>query len=137
MDLPKIYANFGSRPVVAYGCKVKKETPAGGYVIAVQTEEEENSDGLKAYMTQLKERFSAKEPIYFICVREDGIIYDKGNGEVKTLPDIVEKKPSKAQRVVEGIPDELLARALASALKPKETDPDKSDSNKSDSKEIE
>lgn len=120
MELPKIYASFGSRPVVAYGCKVQNNTPMGGYVIAVQNQEDEPTDGIKEYMRQLKARFTAKEPIYLICVREDAIVYDMGQGEVKTLPEITEKKPSKAQRTVEGIPDEVLAMALASALKKKD-----------------
>ena len=116
MELPKIYANFGSRPVVAYGCKMKNNTPMGGYVIAVLNGPEEETEGIKAYMKQLKDRFAEKEPICLICIREDAIIYNSGGEDVKTLPEITEKKPSKAQRTVEGIPDELLAKALASAL---------------------
>ena len=117
MELPQIYATYGSRPIIAYNCKVPKETPIGGYIIAVQNEPDEPNDGIKAYMKQLKERFSAKEPIYYIRVREDIIIYDKGQGEVKALPDIQEKKPSKIQLAVEGIPDETLAKAISSAFK--------------------
>ena len=117
MTLPKIYATYGSRPVVAYNCKVVKDTPMGGYVIAVQDQADEPTDGIKAYMGQLKARFAEKEPIYYICLREDTIIYDKGEGEVKTLPPIEEKKPSKAERAVGGLPDEILAAALASAVK--------------------
>jgi len=117
MELPKIYAAYGSRPVVAYSCKVVNDTPMGGHVIAVQNQPGESTEGIKSYMNQLKARYAAKEPIYYICVREDAIIYDKGQGEVKTLPEITEKNPSKSQRVVEGIPDEILAMALASSLK--------------------
>ena len=119
MELPKIYANFGSRPVIAYNCELVKETPMGGYVIAVQNEGDEDTSGIKEYMRQLKGRFSEKEPICFVCVREDSLVYDKGAGEVKTLPEIQEKKPSKAQRALEGIPDEILAKALASSVKDK------------------
>ena len=117
MQLQQIYANFGSKPVVAYGCKVKNNTPTGGYVIAAQNNPGENPDAIKLYMKQLKERFPEKEPIYWICIKEDGITYDFGEGEVKTLPEIMEKPPSKAQKAVDGIPDEILARALASAFK--------------------
>ena len=116
LGLPKIYAVYGSRPVVAYKCKMRNDMPMGGYVIAVLNTSEEPTDGLKAYMKQLKERFAEKEPICYICVREDIIIYDKGEGEVKTLPEIVEKEPSKTHRALEGIPDDILARALITAL---------------------
>lgn len=117
MDLQKIFATFGSRPLVAYSCKVVNETPMGGYVIAVQTAMNESTAGIKEYMRQLKERHSEKEPIYYICIREDGIIYDNGDGEVKTLPEIMEKKPSKVQKKVESVSDEVIAKALASSLK--------------------
>ena len=120
LSLPQIYAAFGSRPVIAYACKLVKETPMGGYVIAVQNEAEEPAEAIKAYMTQLKARFAEKEPIYFLCVREDAIIYDKGEGNVRTLPEITLKEASKAERAVGDIPDEILARALASALKNKD-----------------
>ena len=116
MDLPKIYATYGSTPVVAYKCKVVADTPMGGYVVAVLNEPDESSEGLKAYLRQLKNRFAAKEPIYYISIREDALIYDNGSGEVKGLPAIVLKEPSEVERAVNNIPDELIARALASAL---------------------
>jgi len=121
LELPKIYAVFGSKPVIAYGCKVKKETPQGGFIVAVQNEENEPSNEIKAYMKQLKERFPEKEPIYYICVREDAIIYDKGNGEVKTLPEI-EEKPSLAQQRIDEMDEELLVMAIITALRSGEAD---------------
>ena len=117
LELPQIYAHFGSRPVVAYGCKVVNTTPMGGHVIAVQDQADEPAEGIKAYMMQLKGRFPEKEPIFFLCIREDAIIYDKGQGNVRTLPEIMEKKPTKAERAVLNLADETLAKALASALK--------------------
>lgn len=117
MELPKIYAAFGSRPVVIYGCNVVKNTPMGGYVIAIMDSADEPTDGIKEYMRQLKARFAEKEPICFLSVREDGIVYDKGEGEVKTLPEITERKPTKTERAVDNIPDEILAQAISSAFK--------------------
>ena len=118
LELPKIYATYGSRPVVAYGCKVtKSNTPIGGHVIAVQDKADDPTDGIKEYMKQLKARFADKEPIYYICVKEDAIVYDIGEGNVRTLPDIAEKAPSKAQKAIDGMSDELLAAAVASVFK--------------------
>lgn len=119
MDLPKIYMTYGSRPVIAYGCQMVRETPMGGYVIAVQNNDDDDTTSIKEYMRQLKEKFSEKEPIHYICIKEDAIVHDNGLGEVKSLPEIMEKKPSKMQRTVEGIPDDIFAKALASSLKKK------------------
>ena len=116
MELRKIYAAFGSKPVVAYGCNVVNNTPMGGHVIAVMNKPEGSTEGIKAYMKQLKERFPEKEPVYYICIREDGIIYDSGQGEKKTLPEIMEKGPSEVQQHLESFPAEMIAKALSTAL---------------------
>lgn len=116
MDLPKIYATYGLKMVVAYSCKVVNNMPMGGYVIAVQDNLKGSVADLKSYMKQLKQRFPNKEPFYCISIKEDGITYDNGKGEVKKLPEIVEKKTSELQRNLENIPDEILAKALATVL---------------------
>ncbi|MCL1997567.1 MAG: hypothetical protein FWG65_02235 [Turicibacter sp.] len=117
LTLPQIFAKYGSRPIIAYGCKLKNNVPLGGYIIAVANEAGGDIRRIKAYMRQLKERFTDKEPISFICVREDTIIYDTGAGNIKTLPPIETKEPSKQQKALESMSDEILARALAAIFK--------------------
>ena len=121
LELPIIYTLYGSRPVIAYNCKVGNGAPYGGFVIAVQNDADGPTEGIKAYMAQLKERYFSREPIYYICVKENVIVYDMGKGEVETLPDIIEKKPSKAQQAVESIPDEVLAQILSAVFRQEDT----------------
>jgi hypothetical protein len=133
-SLSEIYDAFQTRGVVAYGCKTEEGIPLGGYVTAVQDSAQagpgkgnmENKPhaqpGIKEYLRQLKERFKDKEPIFYMRVLKDETIdqvlltYDNGGGEKKALPKI-EIKKSKEQKSVEGIPDEILAIALASSLR--------------------
>ena len=110
--LPQVYAAFGSRPVIMYKCKEVNGVPMGGFIIAVQNDASESSKNIKEYMLQLKDRYGEIEPIYYICVREDAIYYDKGKGNVRTMPAIQEKSASKEQRGLESLPDEVLAMAL-------------------------
>ena len=122
LSLREIYTLFGGRPVVAYKCALDEGgVPEGGYVIAVQNDAETSTGEIKAYMTQMKDRFANKEPICFLCVQEPApgffcLIYDNGDGEVKALPKIEEKK-SEAEKFVSNLPEEALAKALATALK--------------------
>ena len=120
LKLPQIHSIFGQKPVVAYSCTVKNNTPTGGYIIAVQNEENTPTDGLKLYMKQLKAKFRDKEPIYYICIKENEIIYDKGEGDVATLPPIEEKSLSKEHKALESMSDELLAMAIATVFRQEE-----------------
>jgi len=121
MTLEAIFEIFGSRPVVAYRCKLDEEgVPTGGFVLAVQNEPKGSIAGIKSYMSQLKQRHPEREPICFLCVQEPkpgvlGLIHDKGSGDIRTLQKI-KVKTSKAEEMASRIPDELLAKAVASAF---------------------
>ena len=120
LALAAIYETYGSRPVVAYRCKLKDNMPLGGYVIAALNQPEDESNSLKSYMGQLKARFAAKEPIYYIRLEKSKagtlrVFHDNGSGEVESIPKI-ELKKSDTQATLEKTPDDVLALALVTAL---------------------
>ena len=118
MTLAQISEKFGCRGVVAYKCKVVDSVPQGGYVIAVQNKADEDYNGLREYLRQLKKKYPDKSPIYFIRFNNGVIAYDDGLS-VKSAKPAIEFKDSPALEAINSIPDELLAKALSSGLKVK------------------
>lgn len=124
MTLVEIHDVYGSRGVVAYSCKTVDNVPEGGFVIAIQ-DKSSNSSRLKEYQQQLKQKYPAKAPIYYLRVdkvESSGCFtftYDNGTGErkLKTAPKIEEAKKTEAEIALERIPDEFLAKALATAIR--------------------
>jgi hypothetical protein len=122
MSLAEIYKTFGSRAVVAYGCRVKGGAPLGGYVIAVQ----DGGGGyaqLKEYMRQFAGKYPARKPVFFIRFEagdtEDKLnfVYDSGSVEaVSDTVDEIKEVKSKIEKIVDTIPAELLAQALKTSL---------------------
>jgi hypothetical protein len=105
MTVDEIRATFKSRGVVAYACKASSGVPLGGFVIAVQ--EKPDSRDIKEYMRQFKKKFRDKEPVYYLRVGKDALVYDNGSGEVNIAP---EKTP------LDDVPLEFIALALSTAL---------------------
>jgi len=119
LTLDAIYEVYGSHPVVAYRCKLQDDVPTGGYVVAVN-HSESDTDSLKSYVRQLKSRYPAKEPIYFLRVEKTRagtylVTNDNGDGEKQSAPKI-EIKKSQLQSTLEDTPDDVLALALITAL---------------------
>ena len=119
MTLSAIRQLFGARPVVAYSCRIEDGALQGGYVIAVQNKANDPTDGIMAYMDQLKVRYAEKEPIFFIRVEDekDGgepqVFFDDGRKTPVAPAPIKKGKPAKA----EALPDAELAKAVSSTLK--------------------
>jgi spermidine synthase len=122
MSVTDIYEAYGSRGVVAYSCKVADCVPEGGFIIAVSDSQFADNKELKKYQRQLKQKFPGKAPVFYIRAEEAAgggrliIIYDDGTGEKKAAPRI-EFKKSEAEKSIERVPDEFIAKALSSALK--------------------
>jgi len=93
--------------------------PAGGYVVAVQ--DGPDARRLKEYLRQFKQKFPAKEPVYYMKVVKSpngphfALIYDDGTDEKQALPKI-ETRQSEPERLVSHIPDEILAQMIKSAF---------------------
>jgi hypothetical protein len=121
MSLELIDKLFGARGVVAYGCKLIDGVPRGGYVVAVQDQQGDDSAQIKKYLHQFKARFPGKEPVYYIRLepgetdRQWAITYDSGSKESKALPEISEKK-SKAEESIEKVPLDLIAKAIRTGI---------------------
>lgn len=121
MTLAEIHETYGSRGVVAYSCKMVDAIPEGGFVIAVLEKPDTDNCKLKEYQRQFKQRYPAKTPVYYLRleINEGGrhftLTYDNGTGEKKAAPRI-EIKKTEAETAIAQIPDELLAKALATAL---------------------
>jgi len=92
MTVKEIFLTYGPRGVVAYSCKVSNSVLVGGCVIAVQTTPGADTTMMKMYMSQLKQRYPDKAPIYYLRVAEErtrgGLIltYDSGVGEKTIAP---------------------------------------------------
>jgi hypothetical protein len=113
MTVDEIRAAFKSRGVVAYACKVLSGVPLGGFVIAVQ--EKPDSRDIKEYMRQFKKKFRDREPVYYIRMEKEALVYDGGSGELRTVRPIeVKTEPEKTP--LDDIPFELIALALSTAL---------------------
>lgn len=122
MTLSEICETYGSCSVVAYSCKVIDSVPNGGFVIAVQDKPGTDNSKLKEYQRQFMQKYPAKAPVYYLRMETTRggqyltLIYDNGTGEKKTTLRI-EVKRTESETVIERIPDELLAKALVTALK--------------------
>jgi hypothetical protein len=108
MTTDEIRETYKSRGVVAYACNVSAGCPLGGYVIAVQ--EKPDSREIKEYMRQLKQKFRSKEPVYYIRVEKDTLVYDGGSGEIKTV------KPIEINTAPEKTPLDDIIADLSQAL---------------------
>lgn len=120
MTLAEIHNRFGTQGVVAYSCRLDDDIPEGGYVVAVQ--DGANLYGIKQYLKQFKEKFPQKDPICFMRVpifhegKPLAVVYNHGDGEKKGLPKIELRKPSKAERLIDMIPDDVMALMLSTAF---------------------
>ena len=123
MNLAEIYKRFGDMGVVAYSCKITDGVPDGGFVVAVQ--DGPNPRDIKEYLRQFTKKFPTKRPILYIKVpfaqegRPLAIIYDNGTGEKKALPPI-EIRKSEAERLIDQIPEDVLALMISTAFKSEE-----------------
>jgi len=119
MNLAEIYKRFGDRGVVAYSCKFTDGVPDGGFVVAVQ--DGPNPKDIKEYLRQFMRKYPARGPILYIKVpfaregRPLAIVFDNGAGEKKALPPI-EIKKSKSERLIEQIPEDVLALMISTAF---------------------
>ena len=119
MTVSGIYEAFGTRPVIAYNCIVEGGIPQGGYVIAVQNELDTPTSEIKHYMSQLKKKYSSKEPIYYMRAKlsETGSLrVSFSDGKKKDNLPSVNAQLSTEEKTAD-LPDKDLARAVSTALK--------------------
>ncbi|MCL2202884.1 MAG: hypothetical protein FWB88_02960 [Defluviitaleaceae bacterium] len=121
MSLTEIHTRFGTQGVVAYSCKMNGDEPEGGHVVAVQ--EGGNLRDIKEYLRQFKLKFPNRAPVCYIRVpiaaegKPLGFIYDHGTGEKKGVPRIEPRKPSQAERLINHIPEDVLALMIGAAFR--------------------